>query len=515
MLKKIPSSYWIASIFTCILLIMSVSSPENFLEIVDSLNLSIFNIFGDFYLWFVFGTLILLLIIAISSLGRIKIGGKDAQIEHSFFSWFSMLFCAGMGIGLLFWGGAEPLYFFLNPPVEGTTSVESKELMAFQFAFFHWGLHPWAVYALTTLAICFFSMNLKRGIHFSTFFSKNTCYPEPLSLKRFLKSFVNNVTIIAILFGVVCSFGMGVVQVEGGLNNLFGIKQSGLVEVIIIIAITVCYMISTLRGLNNGIKVLSNVSMVLSFVLLGLLIIVLPLGETIKTMIQAVPAYIQNITDMSLGNYNYADEHFLREWTTKYWAWWIAWAPFVGIFVALISKGRTVRQLLLAMLFAPTLFSILWFTVFGKSAIILEQTQGFAGADLNFANINLILYKIVDGLFTSPLVGWLCFVLVFIFFVNSADSATYTLAAISQRGKNCVKINDNNDVEIKEPALFLQVCWGVTFSVLTGLFLFLGGMELLQQITLIMVLPFSMLLCFIFIKLTYDMVKYYRKEYKA
>ncbi len=500
-LSKLPTSYWIAAITTLVLFFVAVISPDSISIGLETLNAFIFDIFGNFYLWFVYLILIACVLLGVSPLGKIRIGGKDAKPQHSKFSWFSMLFCAGMGVGLLFWGGAEPLFFFMNPPIEGASTLADKEMMAFKFAFLHWGVHPWAIYCLTTIAISFFSMNLKRGLYLSSFLSdKKGKFPL---LKKNTKSFVDNAAVIAILFGVVASFGLSVSQLEGGLQTLLNIDESAWTKIAIILGVTVCYIYSSLRGLNKGIKILSNISMVLCFVLLIAIACVIPIKNLLTPLTIGFQSYITDFTSLSLGQLNYGDPNFLQEWTTKYWAWWFAWAPFVGIFITMISKGRTIREIVFSMLLAPSLFSILWFSIFGEAAIILQQSSAFLGSSVNFSNVNLVLYKIVQSLFSSPVLNFLCILLVSIFFINSADSATYTLAAISEKTK-----------KMKTPPLSLQFSWGITFSILSAVFIFTSGdVGILQQISIATVLPFSILLVFIFLKLFKELIKYYKLHY--
>ncbi len=500
-LSNIPHSYITAVFITSLLLVFTALYPEGVLNYIKLINTFIFENFGNFYLWFVFIALIAFVGIGISPLGRIRIGGKGAKSEHSFFSWFSMLFCAGMGIGLLFWGGAEPLYFFMNPPVEGTVTPEQREITAFKLAFLHWGLHPWAIYGFTTLAICFFSMNLKKGMYFSSYLTDKLSNPGPAG--KIFRGIIDNIIILAILFGIVASFGMGVLQFEGGLESYLGFEKSISLEILIISGVTACYMISAMRGLNRGIKVLSNISMGLCFFLLAAIIFVLPFGEYFGVLTRAVSSYIYNIAGLSIGNLDFKSPYFLREWTAKYWTWWIAWAPFVGVFTTFISRGRTVRELVFSMLFAPALFSIIWFGVFGKAAIVLQAEPGFIGATINYDNVNTVLFRLINTLFSSPFFNLLGLLLVSVFFINSADSATYTLAAMTDKENN-----------MENPPLFLKISWGITFSVLTAIFLFTGGLEILQYITLIAVLPFSIILLIVFIRLLAEMTDYYRMKYR-
>lgn len=507
---KLPKSYIIASVITVLLLIVGMVSPSEFPKSIEYLNKILFNIFGNFYLWFVYLSLIVIIVIGLSPLGRIKLGGKDAKSDYNMFSWFSMLFCAGMGVGIFFWGGAEPLFHYMIPFVQGADVGVAKEVAAFKAVFFHWCLHPWAIYGLTTLAICFFSMNLKKGLHFGSFFARNK--KNETKLERKTKSTINNLTTLSILFGVVASYSFGVVQCEGGLNILFGLEPSILSKVIIIIFITACYMASTLRGLSKGIKVLSNVSMILSFILLGCIALAVPFDNFFIPIFKSLPAYIKDIHNLSLGQLNLIDESFVNLWTIKYWAWWIAWAPFVGIFVALISKGRTVRQIVFGMLLIPTVYSIVAFTLMGEAAIHVQNTQNIVGKTIDYGDVGNILYQVCLGLFQTPYLGWLALVIVAIYFINSADSATYTLAAISQKPEHSIEVKEN-EIRIKEPPAYLQICWGMTFSILAGLFLILGGPQIVEKSMLITVLPFTFLLCFVFIKMIMEMISYFKEHY--
>ncbi|MDD3688360.1 MAG: BCCT family transporter, partial [Bacteroidales bacterium] len=458
-IKRLPKNYIIASIITLIILVMCVLNPSEFLYYVDYLNKILFKIFGDFYLWFIYLALILFVLIGISPLGKIKLGGKDAKPDYTMFSWFSMLFCAGMGVGIFFWGGAEPLMYYLNPFLQGTHTPTQNEINSFQMVFFHWCFHPWAIYGLTTLLIAFFSMNLQKGIHFGSFlFSDNN---ENHPVKKVVKSIVNNITTLAILFGVVASFGFGVAQFEGGLHTLLNIQPSLGVKIIIILFITLCYMISSLRGLSKGIKVLSNISMVLSFVLLGFIAFAVPARHFLLPLVKALPKYILHIHQMSIGALPFKDNNFLNTWTIKYWAWWTAWAPFVGIFVAMISRGRTIRQLVFGMLLIPSIYSIVAFTLMGEAAIYLQNTQHIVSSVFTHREAGNVLYKICLGLFNSSFLAWLGLIIVGIYFINSADSATYTLAAISQNPKRTVKILDGK-ITIRKPPAYLQICWGIT-----------------------------------------------------
>lgn len=495
--EKITKLYWLSGVFIMMLVAAGVTNPKRFAASIESLNNYISNAFGDFYLVFMMSALLIFFLIGVSPLGKIRFGGQDAKPEFSFVSWFSMLFCAGMGIGLMFWGAAEPLYHFMNPPIDGDFSAVDKKIMALQFSFFHWGLNPWALYGFAALIICFFSMNLKRGHNFSSFI-KDDGTKFNYAVRRTIDFF----TIIAILFGVTMSFGLGVLQLEAGLQNEFDFESSVLVQLGIIAVITAAYIISTLRGMDKGIKLVSNVSMALCIMMLGIVFYFMPKGNLFGDLLTSFPEYIAKFPEFGLGMANYTSENWLTDWTTKYWSWWIAFAPFVGIFVALVSKGRTVRELVFLILAIPTTFCCLWFTVFGGASIGLQMENNYVGNQLQLENTNAILFYLLNEISSSPLftsiLTWLNIAIIAMFFINSADSATYTLSYVSKKKPD------------KEPTAFMKISWGILFTILAVLFLYTGGLKILQQITLVSALPFTGLLIVTFCFVIIEMVKYYK-----
>lgn len=496
-LNKVPISFKVTFLIVLTLLLFGIHSPAGFAEATKLVNIKIFNHFGGFYMVFAFITLLLLVIIGASPLGKIKIGGKDAKPEFGYFSWLSMLFCTGMGVGVMFWGVAEPLYHFAYPPVNGMENTYEQQITAFKMSFFHWGLTPWAIYGLTAMAVSFLGFNLKRGILFSSLiFGKN----KSTEKKKFSSQLIDLVTIIAIFFGIVSSFGMGVLLLEGGLDAVVQMKSSFGLQLLIIIFATVFYMTSTLRGLDRGIKVLSNASIALSIVLFAFMLWNAPKTQLGQYAIDTAYFYAKDFISMSLGSLSYSNPEFLREWTVKYWSWWIAWAPFVGIFIAITSFGRTIREIAFSVLLAPSIYSFIWFIVFGAAAI---HTQGIIGFPVSLDNASLMLFNVVDFITKNPVISWLTVFIAAIFFINSADSATYTLASFTKEKNNLSE----------KPSKFLQIGWGLLFSVMTALFLFIGGIYILQEVTLIFAFPFTLLLLVTFSIFIRLLISYYKENF--
>ncbi len=483
-LRQLPALFWLPALLITLLFLSGLSNPTAFAQSVHLINQAIFQYFGGFYLWFVFLTLLIFVGIGLSPWGKIRLGGAETKPEYSFVSWFSMLFCAGMGTGFLFWGAAEPLHHFMSPPIHGQYAVQEKIQIALSYTLFHWGLSPWAIYGMTALAIGFFTFNLQRQSGFGVPLAVGEEFRLHQKLSRFLTDLL---TLLATVFGVAATFGMGVLIIEGGLHTLFHLESTPTLKLGIILLISLLYLLSSIQGLQKGIRVLSNLSMLLSLVLL----LSVWLFHPQLLHWDSLPGYLASLPKMSLGLGAFQEDHWVRDWTVQYWSWWIAWAPFVGAFIALISRGRTFREMILAVLITPTLFSYVWFCVMGQAAIDLQIATGFAGNEFDFTQVHLLFYNMLTAYSHSPLLSWISLLLVGIFISNSADSAIYTLSCLCRQ-----------DFENQPPA-FLQIGWGVLFALLTLILLLFGGMPVLRKITTITVLPFTLILAVTFIYLIY------------
>jgi len=509
-LKSFPYPIYFPIALTLVFLLALFFSAHQEIDILlANLANALFNKFASFYLWLTFLILIAFVLIGLSPLGKIRIGGQNAKPGYSLFSWFSMLFCTGMGGGILFWGTAEPLEFYLNSPIIKGSQKLTEEVIAFEFAFLHWGLHGWAIYGMTALSISFFTMNLAKKLSFSAFLPLG--FFKKVKIRKLVSQTIDLAVIFAVLFGIITSFSMSTISVTSGLNFIFDFKNTIYLKILVVLVITVCYILSSLTGLNKGIKIISNLSIFLSCLLLLCIFIKIPFSSLEAPVLDGIPAYLKNIIKLSLGFLEYQEKSFLVDWTVKYWGWWFAWAPFVGVFIALISRGRTVRQLVFFILITPSVFIIFWFAVFGEAAI--QVFSSFENPQSKFDpdnNLYLTLYELFSSL-TFPILG---LVLTSIFFINSADSATYTISSLTEaeKSEDQIKLSKAGNPYLEEPSLFSRIFWGISFSLLSIVLVSAGGVTLLKNTVSVFVFPFVILLAFVFVNLIFKMVNYYRLE---
>ena len=423
--------------------------------------------------------LLFCLCLAVSPLGKVRLGGREAVPEYSSVSWLAMLFAAGIGIGLMFFGVLEPVQHFLHPPLGiNAADPETARALGIAAATFHWGLHGWAIYALVGLALAFFSYS--RGLPLTI---RSAFYP--LLGERiwgWAGHLIDTLAVFTTVFGLATSLGLGANQVTGGLNYLFGIPATDLTRVVLIVLITAVATGSVLTGLNVGIKRLSELNAILA---VGLLVCIIGIGPTLYIwagFFSGLGTYLTEIVPLSnwVGR---QDTAFLHDWTTFYLAWWLAWAPFVGIFIARISRGRTVREFLLCVLLLPTLFGLLWMSAFGGTAVHQYLIDGYTGvtASVTAWTPELTLFKMLEPLPLTGLLSVVALVLIVILFVTSSDSGSLVVATITAGG------NFNAPVG---RCLFWCVLEGlVAIALLLG-----GGLQALQTAALAAGFPFTLVL---------------------
>ena len=418
---------------------------------------------------------------AITPFGRIRIGGPTASAEFSTLSWLAMLFSAGVGIGLLFWGAAEPLAYFTgwsDTPLNVDARTQEARQLAMSATIFHWGLHPWAVYALMGLSLAFFTYN--KGLPLTI----RSCF-YPLLGERiwgWTGHVIDTLAVIATLFGLATSLGFGAMQAATGLNLLFGIDSGVTTQIGIIVGITSFATMSVVRGLDGGIKVLSNINIVLAIILL---LFVLIAGPTIAILI-GIPVntfhYVADLLPLTSW-FDRPDSDWYETWTIFYWAWWISWSPFVGMFIARISKGRTIRQFLTAVLVMPVGVSILWFTVFGTTAITQAQA-GMGDIAGEMTDASLVLFHMLENLPMTELVSGFAIILLMIFFITSSDSGSLVVDTITAGGKLHAPVGQ-------------RVFWATMEGLVAAILLFGGGGQVLgalQAGAITTALPFTFVL---------------------
>ena len=462
------------------LVIVGASFPDAFGSAAETALTSITELFGWFYLFSVFGFAVFLIGLALSKYGKVRLGPQDSTPSYSFCSWISMLLAAGFGVGLVFYGMAEPMTHYINPPY-GDVPAESEAAAryAIQYSYFNWGIHQWAAFSVVGLIIAYFQFRKgQAGLVSSVLSSVTAKHPRIRPYASWLDVFA----VVATVMGVATSLGLGVLQMNGGLNAVFGLPENGLWQFAILFVMFCAYMASTWSGLDKGIKRLSNLNMALC---IGLMLYVLFTGPTIailETITLGIGDYLQNFIGMSLRISPYSDNQWASSWTIFYWAWVIAWSPFVGTFVARVSRGRTIKEYVFGVLFVPPLLACLWIGVFGGAALNLEMSGSDVGlAAATEANITVALFEMFDLMPFSGVLSVVAMLLIFIFLVTSADSASYIVA----------QMTDNGSIN---PPLYKRVAWGVLIAAICLTLIVAGGLSGLQSAAVLSALPFTFIL---------------------
>ena len=428
------------------------------------------------------------LVIIASPLGRVRIGGVDARPDYSYTGWFSMLFAAGMGIGLMFFGVLEPMYHFNHPPLgiavpvaDGALvpgAVERAREMGMAATIFHWGLHPWAIYAVVALSLALATYN--RGMPLSIRSAFHPIFGD--RVRGWVGHVIDITAVFATLFGLATSLGFGASQALAGLNELYGVPNTDTMKVLLILGITAIALGSVVAGLDAGVKLLSEINMVLAVLLL---LFVIALGPTLAIatgFFTNTLAYLKHLPALSnwIGR---EDDAFVHGWTTFYWAWWISWSPFVGMFIARVSRGRTVREFLVCVLIIPSLVSILWMTTFGGTALSQFVTDGYAGVQQTVIDYvpELSLFHMLSALPLASVTSLIGIVLVIVFFVTSSDSGSLVVDSITAGGK------------VDSP-LAQRVFWAIFEGLVAIALLLGGGLAALQASAIATGFPFAILL---------------------
>ncbi|MDT4824306.1 Glycine betaine transporter [compost metagenome] len=466
-----------AAIFTLLLVGFAILAPKAAQSVFESVQGWILGNASWFYILVVAIILLAVVFLAVSRYGDIKLGPDHSEPDYRNFTWFAMLFSAGMGIGLMFFGVAEPVMHFMSPPVgEGGTAVAAREAM--KITFFHWGLHAWAIYAVVALILAFFSY--RHGL--------------PLTLRSALYPLIGNrihgpighavdiFAIIGTVLGVATSLGLGVAQINSGLNHLFGTPVGVLTQIILIIVTCGLATLSVASGLDKGIRILSETNLVLAAVLLLFVLVVGPTVFLFQTFVQNTGAYLSDIVNKTFNLYAYEPTDWIGGWTLFYWGWWIAWSPFVGLFIARISRGRTIREFVTGVLLVPAGFTLFWMTVFGDTAIhmiLVDKVQGFA--EVVQADSSLALFAFLEQLPWSSVLSVIAIAMVAVFFVTSADSGALVVDLLASGGSDRTPV-------------WQRIFWSLLMGAVAIALLLADGLTALQTATIASALPFSVIL---------------------
>lgn len=492
---------YVVSVIICILFTVWGVMPETILGAFAMGNVAavaqsfISTQFGWLYVLLMTSILLIVIYLMFSKYGDIKLGKPDDKPEFSYLSWVAMLFSAGMGIGLVFWGVAEPVMHFHNPAAP-STDVLSNARNAITNTFFHWGLHPWGLYALIGLIIAYTTFRKDRPALISESVA-------PLFSQKYrgqAATIIDIIAIIATVFGVATSLGLGAQQIGGGLNFLFDwIPNNFTVQLIAVILVTILYLISATTGLDKGVKILSNGNLVLATLLLLGVLFMGPTAYLMDTFVQSIGGYFQNLPQMSfrMAAFNTENREWINSWTIFYWAWWTSWAPYVSSFIARISKGRTIREFVGGVLIVPTAFTFLWFSVFGGAGIWEEI---FEGSNLMQTIIErgteTGLFAMLEnyGSIGKVIIG-IAILLISTFFITSADSATYVLGMFSTNGN-------------LNPKARVKLIWGLLQSGIAVILLYAGGLEAVQAVAVLVSFPFI----FVIILMIISLFRWLRRE---
>jgi len=455
---------------------------------------------GWFFILMVNALLLFALYLGFSKFGKIRLGGKEAKPEFSKKGWFAMLFSAGMGIGLLFWSVAEPIFHYNSNPLIDNTDKIAAAKSAMGITFLHWGVHAWAIYAIVGLALAFFTFNRKLPLTIRSIF-------YPLFGDKIygpIGDTIDIISVIATIFGLATSLGFGVQQVNAGLNYLFGFEISSSVQIVLIIIITAMATLSLVLGLDKGIRRLSEWNMRLALMLLVFVILVGPTLFIFKSFVQNLGHYLSEFFELSFWTESYKGvkevKHWQNSWTVFYWAWWIAWSPFVGIFIARISKGRTIKEFIFGVLLVPTLLTFIWMSVFGGSALYQELLGNNVITEAMNENVATAIYKLLEQYPFAFLSSLLAVLLVASFFITSSDSGSMVVDTLTSGGRHDAPVGQ-------------KIFWASMEGAVAGILLVGGGLTALQTASILTGLPFALLLivlCFSFHK---SLCSYYEEHF--
>lgn len=452
---------------------------DNFASISGTALQWVLGNFGWLFVVAADAFLVLCLVIAFSRFGRIRLGKDDAEPEFGNLAWIAMMFSAGMGIGLMFYGVGEPLQHYASPPPGSGIDAQSEAAArtALEYSFFHWTLTPWAIYGMAGLALAYAVFRKGRSNRLSAVF-------VPLIGERRANGApgkaIDLLAVFATVFGTATSLGLGALQVAKGLNLTAGTADSTGVQLVIICALSAAFVASAFSGLHKGVKWLSTLNIFLAALLMLFVFVVGPTVYVLDTIPASIGGYLSDLLPMASHTGAFSDPSWMGAWTIFYWAWWLSWAPFVGTFIARISHGRTIREFLIGVLLVPSGATMLWFCVMGGSAIRLDATGG-AELARHATDAEASLFGMLDALPVGTISSWVAMLLVMTYFVTSADSASLVMGSLTSRGA-------------LHPRTWLVVTWGILMAAVAAVLLVAGGLDSLQTATILVALPFVLVM---------------------
>ncbi len=465
-------------ILLLLLTIVCALFPDKTEEALKIVQSTIYKNLHWLYSFLVTFFLIFQLVLAFSKKGDIRLGSDNSKPQYGFFSWIAMLFAAGMGIGLMYYGVAEPMSHFVEPALPEATVNPAKDAQL--ATFFHWGLHAWSIFGVMGLILAYFSFRYKLPLAV-----RSGLYPILRNrINGPIGDIVDVFTLISTFFGIATSLCLGVVQLNAGLEWLDVLSErSFLFQCIIIILVSTAAIASALAGLNKGIKRLSELNLLMSIILLLIILLLGPTTFLFSAFSEGIGNYINQFADLSFKTFAFekAGRPWYTNWTVMYWAWWISWAPFVGLFIARISRGRTIREYILAVLFVPSLFIFLWMTVFGNGAIWMDQNVSNGALSAIAHKADVLLFAFFEQFPFSTALCVIALVMVVIFFITSADSGILVMNSIASGNK------------MHSPK-WQNVFWGILMIIISIALLYAGGISSLQTMTLITALPFGIIM---------------------
>ena len=474
------------------MLIPGTVAPQSMAVFFSALQEFILTNFGWVYVVSIGSFLGFLTWLFFSRFGDVRLGPDDSRPSYSLVGWFAMLFSAGMGIGLMFYGVAEPLLHFSTPPVsvEGQTALAKNAML---YTFFHWGLHAWGIYALLGMSLAYF--HFRKGLPLSV---RSVLSPfKSINIHGHWGNALDIFAVIGTLFGIATSLGLGVMQINEGLARTFGMQVSPTNQLLLIAGITFCATLSVVSGLDKGILWLSRINLVFAAILLVFVFFAGPTLNLIAALLSNTGMYLKNLVGLTFNLNVYGEGSWQKNWTLFYWAWWVSWAPFVGIFIARISRGRSIREFILGVLLAPTLLTFCWFTIFGNSALF-SQLAGSNLAAVTSESIPAALYVFLEKLPWAALTTVLATIVVVLFFVTSSDSGSLVVDMLASGG-------------LTNPPVAQRIFWATLEGAVAAVLLLAGGLKALQTAAISSGLP----LCFVVLLSGYALLRALQKDHPS